>query len=126
VDLENAQVRLTTSKTGRVLIIPMAEPLKRHVESLKVSDDPLSRIHPRAWTIVEGQGKSGNLSNQFADLLAQAGLRKRKSHKSANIGRSARQASNVLSFHSLRRTATTMMHEAGMPATVVQAIDSPR
>jgi integrase len=122
VDLENAQVRLTTSKTGKVLIIPMAEPLKRHVESLKLSDDPLSPIHPRAWTIVERQGKSGNLSNQFADLLAQAGLRKRKSHKSANIGRSARRASNALSFHSLRRTATTMMHEAGMPAAVVQAM----
>ena len=29
---------------------------------------------------------------------------------------------SVLSFHSLRRTATTLLHEAGVPAAVVQSL----
>jgi len=72
VDLENSQVRLTTSKTGKVLIIPMAEPLKRHVESLNVSDESIVADSPASLDDRRTPGKKvGNLSNQFADLLAQ-------------------------------------------------------
>jgi hypothetical protein len=51
------------------VIIPMAEPLARHVEGLPVSDDPQAPIHPRAFAVLQAQGKTGGLSNQFADLL---------------------------------------------------------
>jgi integrase len=36
--------------------------------------------------------------------------------------RRVRRAINELSFHSLRRTATTLLHEAGVPSTVAQAV----
>ena len=39
VDLPGQQIRLTTQKTGKTLIISMDEPLARHVKSLPVSDD---------------------------------------------------------------------------------------
>ena len=51
----------------------------------------------------------------FADLLAQAGLRAARHAKSAG-------AKSALSFHSLRHTATTLLHEGGVPAAVAQAL----
>jgi integrase len=123
LDLAHAQVRLTTSKTHKVLIIPMADALVRHVEALPTHDDPHAPIHPRAWGFMERQKQSSNLSNQFADLLAQAGLRPKQPRRTQDKGRSARRARpNALSFHSLRHTATSLMHEAGVPAAVVQAM----
>jgi integrase len=72
--------------------------------------------------LVERQHKTGNLSNQFAYLLAAAGLREKKNHKNTGKGRGSRRDVEPLSFHSLRRTATTILHEAGVPAAVAQAL----
>jgi len=61
----------------------------------------------------------------ISDLLVQAGLKARPaavSHRSRGIGHSGRRKINALSFHSLRRTATTLLHEAGVPSTVAQAL----
>jgi hypothetical protein len=69
-------------------------------------------MHPKAFDLVERQHKTGNLSNQFADLLAAAGLREKKNHKNTGKGRGSRRDVEPLSFHSLRRTATTILHEA--------------
>jgi len=122
LDLERHEVRLVTSKTGRRQTIPMALPLQEHVESLEASDEPGSPVHPRANAIVEKQGKTGNLSNQFADLLSQVGLRKKVSHRSKDKGRSSRRDRTGLSFHSLRHTATSLLHEAGIPVSVAQEL----
>src|SRR5690606_4235798 len=88
---------------------------------LPAGDDPDEPLHPRAFSIASNQGKTGHLSNQFGDLLASVGLRKKKTHKSSGKGRNARRETNALSFHSLRRTATTLLHEAKVPAAVAQA-----
>ena len=122
IDLARKEVRLVTSKTGRQQTIPMAGPLHRHVMTLSAGDQLSEPVHPAAYLIVEKQGKTGHLSNQFADLLAQVGLRKKVSHRSKEKGRSARRDRNQLTFHSLRHTATTLMHEAGVAPAVVQQI----
>ena len=62
------------------------------------------------------------LSRQFAELLAQAGLREKTTHVGRGKTRSVRREVNALSFHSLRRTATTLLHEAGVAAAVAQAL----
>jgi hypothetical protein len=41
------------------------------------SDNPDGPLHPRTCAILQAQGRSGSLSNQFSDLLAQAGLREK-------------------------------------------------
>jgi integrase len=118
IDLPGQRIRLTTRKTGKILAIPLAEPLQRHVLSLPVSDDARAPLHPRALAVLQAQGKTGGLSNQFADLLAQAGLRAPVRRTKAD----AKTESSGLSFHSLRHTATTLLHEGGVPAAVAQAL----
>jgi integrase len=122
VDLLHDELRLVTRKTGKTMILPIALPLRRLLESMPTSDDPNAPIHPRACATMERQGRSGNLSNQFADLLAQGGLRQKKTHKAGGKGRAAVREAEALSFHSLRRTATTLLHQAGIPAAVAQAL----
>jgi integrase len=122
IDLERAELRLETRKTGKRLFIPLALPLLQHLESLPSSDNPKQPLHPRAFATLQKQGRTATLSNQFTELLADAGLRPHKGHKSTGKGRDAAREQSPLSFHSLRRTATTMLHEAGVPAAVCQAL----
>ena len=125
IDLERCEVRLVTRKTGRTMIIPIAVPLRSHIESLAAGELPDAPLHPRAFRFLTQTGKAATLSNQFADLLAQAGLRAKQIHNSHNtcgIGHSGRREVNPLSFHSLRRTATTWLHEAGVADAVAQSL----
>jgi integrase len=122
IDLQNGELRLTTRKTGKTLILPLAVPLQRHLEALPSSDRGDSPLHPRAASALGRHGRSAALSNQFSDLLADAGLRTRKNHESTGKGRDVSREQSSLSFHSLRRTATTLLREAGVPQQVVQAI----
>ena len=127
IDLQRGEIRLETRKTHKTLILPIAAPLRRHIEALPTSDDPTAPLHPRAFAIVTRQGKSGHLSNQFADLLAEAGLRAKKAHRKnpadSGTGRGrGSSTSGALSFHSLRHTTVTMMKEMGIPAAVVMEL----
>jgi integrase len=94
VDLVRSEIRFRTRKTAKQMIIPVAGPLRSHIEGLPTSDRPGAPIHPKAFAIMQRQGRSGNLSNQFSDLLAQAGLREKAPHRSKGKGRSARRESN--------------------------------
>ena len=81
VDLSAKELRFVARKTGKTIILPLDGPLAAHVEKLPAADSARAPLHPRAFSIVEKQGKTGHLSNQFADLLAQAGLRKKQPHR---------------------------------------------
>lgn len=122
IDLDRNEVRLVTSKTGRSMVIPIALPLWAHIDSLPTSDAPDAPLHPRAFDILVRNGRAGILSAHFSDLLAQAGLREKQSHQPCGIGRSGRRRVNGLTFHSLRRTATSWLHEAGVANSVAQAL----
>lgn len=121
IDTVKNEVRLVTRKTGRRMTIPMAEPLKEHVATLTASDDPSQPVHPSLHDDAVA-GRSGRLSNAFNALLASVGLRPAASRMATKQGRSAAREASVLSFHSLRATAATMMHEAGVPAAMVQEL----
>jgi len=70
---------------------------------------------------VSKQGRSGNLSNQFSDLLANAGLRKKQTHqkKKDGKGRNAERDTNGLTFHCFRHTAVSLLKDAGVPVATV-------
>ena len=123
VDLPAKEMRFIARKTGKTIILPLDGPLAAHVEALPAADSPRTPVHLRAFSIVEKQGKTGNLSNQFADLLAQAGLRKKQPHRKTDDKEQARRRRNGgLSFHSLRHTAVTLLKEAGIPQAVVMEL----
>ena len=123
IDLERDEIALTTRKTGKRLLIPIAAPLREHLLTLEIGDNSRGPVHPNAFEILHAQnGRVGTLSNQFSELLVDAGLREPRNHKSRGIGRNARRGGIDLSFHSLRHTAVSLLKDAGVPDAVVQAL----
>ena len=124
LDLETNELRLITSKTGRQQIIPIAVPLRKHIETLRVGDNPSQPLHPSAFRSVTKSQKVSTLSRQFSELMVRTGLAAPKKHrKSVDCeGRDGRRKMSELSFHSLRHTATSLMKNAGVPAAIVQDI----
>ena len=125
IDLERDEIRLTARKTGKSLLIPIAAPLREHLLTLEAGDNPRSPVHPRAFeTVTTQNGRTGTLSNQFADLLVSAGLREARHYPRSGGARrsSSKRASIELSFHSLRHTAVSLLKDAGVPDSVVQAL----
>lgn len=126
LDTARNELRYEARKTGKVLLLPIVGPLAQHIATLDATDAPNAPLHPRAYDSLQRTGKSGTLSNWFADLLADAGLRARKKHHlkkdEERKGRSAARDQSSISFHSLRHTAVTLLKEAGVPAAVVMAL----
>jgi integrase len=122
IDLERGEIRLITSKTGRRMTIPMAESLREHLVALAGGDDPDEPLHPRAFAGVKKDGRTNNVSNQFVELLHQAGLREAQTHRSRKIGRGARRQASAISFHSLRHAAVSLLKDSGIPEAVVMEL----
>jgi len=123
IDLERGEIRFVARKTGKRVAIPICEALRAHILSLPTRDDPSAPIHPRSRETVTRQGYSSTLSQQFSELLVRAGLRSdTTTHRSRGIGRSNRRRREELSFHSLRHSVTTLLHEANVPGAVAQAL----
>jgi integrase len=122
IDSARGEIRFVTAKTGRRMIIPMSDGLRTHIASLVPNDQTDAVIHPRAFAILEAHGNASMLSRQFGELLSVAGLRAAAPHRNTGKTRSSRRNLNALSFHSLRRTATTLLHEAGVAGAVAQAL----
>jgi integrase len=122
IDLENSSISLTTAKTGRVQILPLAKPLRRHIETMLSTDDPDAPLFPSAYAARQRSMYGGTLSNQFHEILVAANLAEPRPHVSAGKGRSTRRAASVLSFHSLRHTATSLLKNAGVSDVVARDI----
>jgi integrase len=124
VDLERDEIRFVSRKTGRTMIIPIAPPLREQIEKLPAGDDPQQPLYPRAFASVKTSGGVNTLSRQFRELLADAGLATPKAHRTTENapGRDGPRELSQISFHSLRHTATSLMKNAGINASVVMDI----
>jgi integrase len=124
VDLDRDEIRFVSRKTGRTMIIPIAPPLRARIEKLSAGDDPHQPLHPRAFASVEKSGAVKTLSRQFYELLANVGLATRRAHRRSEAapGRDGPRELSPISFHSLRHTATSLMKNAGINASVVMDI----
>ncbi|MBV8226999.1 MAG: tyrosine-type recombinase/integrase [Verrucomicrobia bacterium] len=89
IDLARNEIRIKTRKTGKRLSIPIAPPLKTHIGNLPAGRQ--GYLHPKAAGTVTSEKRSGTLSKQFANLLAQAGLRDKAPHRSKGKGRNAKR-----------------------------------
>jgi integrase len=126
VDMVAKTISLETRKTGAFLNLPLAPALYNHLvdwtqgmagRNTQVKSTYRDYLHPRAAGHVLRTRVSGRLSNQFARILRDAGLRKKE--EPTGKGRETKRAKNALSFHSFRHTATSWMKAAGIPASVV-------
>lgn len=122
VNMESGNISLITIKTGRRMSLPIAAPLKSHL-SKTPKEKRAGPVHPKAAASFDKTGKVSTLSNQFAKLLAAAGLREKVSHSKEKSGRGAKRELSALTFHSLRHTAVSLLKEAGVDqATVMELI----
>jgi integrase len=120
LDMEEGVIRLITSKTQTTLTIPIAAPLREHIATLPVSDDPGAPVHPKAFKTYASKAKARPICKEFALLLAQVGLRDtREIEKGTGKGISRRNPQE-LTFHCLRHTAVSMLKTAGIPLAVVK------
>ncbi|MCB1100044.1 MAG: site-specific integrase [Verrucomicrobiae bacterium] len=122
IDMDRGTFKIITRKTQRLMVIPLAPPLLEFLKEVSLPKDPNDPIHPESHAVLAAGKKTSTLSGRFIRILAAAGLREKKDHNSTGKGRSAQRTSNPLSFHSLRHTATTLLHEAGVPPSVAQAL----
>jgi integrase len=112
VNLENGEIAFTTRKTGRRIVLPLVQPLADYLASLPVSDNPNAHIFPNAAKYK----RTASLSNQFREILVEAGLVEplARGHKSTGKGRNQAREASEISFHSLRHSAVTMLKAAGV------------
>jgi len=121
IDLKRKTLSLTTSKTDKELKLPLHKDLFTHLQSLPRPISQDMPIHPDAYATIKAEGRVSTLSRRFGAILADAGLREKKTHKTTGKGRDAKKDLTGLSFHSLRRTAATLLNEAGVPQAVAMA-----
>ncbi len=120
VNLQEAQIVLTTSKTRRTQFLPIAKPLLAYLEKLDSGDDPKAPIFPDLYPHAVKSGGSYRLSQQFHEILEAANLLPERSAKSTSTGKGrdgAREKSEI-SFHSLRHSATSLLKKAGVSESV--------
>ncbi len=126
IDLLERELAFTSRKTGRRIVLPLAEPFSAYLESLPAGDDPKAFVFPNAaGHIARAKSEqSATLSNQFYDILARAGLVRRRTHEKAKdgSGRSSRRVTSEISFHSFRHTATSLLKNAGIPRSIVMDV----
>lgn len=117
VDLQTNFINTVTRKTGRRQILPIAEPLTRHLLGL-AGDDPAAPLCPS----LHGKNPSW-LSQEFYNVMVAAGLVKERADKqSTGKGRDARREKSKISFHSLRYNTTSALKSAGVNDSVAMDI----
>jgi integrase len=122
LDLDRGELRLVSRKTGKRMIIPFAAPLRAHVDILPAGDNSKAPIHPKAFATLGRHGRVADLSNQFVDLLAQAGFRTPPRHAPTGKVPGRMRSSMGLSFHNLRHSTVSLLKEAGEPEAVVMEL----
>jgi integrase len=118
VNLESGEIAFTARKTGRRIILPLVQPLSDYLSALPASDNPNAYIFPRS-AIVK---RTGTLSNQFREILSDAGLVEPPTHKATGKGRNSARQTSEISFHSLRHSAVTMLKASGLSDFVAREI----
>jgi integrase len=123
VVLEERELRFKTGKTGREMVIPIAEPFYRYLLEI-AGDDPRGPLFPKAFCMRQRKIPTSALSTQFYRLMTEAGVVEKRTHKAkkGGPGRRGRRQSGGLGFHCLRHTATTLLKRAGASDVVAREI----
>jgi integrase len=101
----------TQGKTGKLVHVPIVEPLESHLLTLQLRPGvPLAPSLAGTPT-----GGNGGLSEQFSDILGDAGVARERREKDPN---SKGRGFTNKTFHSFRHTTNTLLDEADVPYEV--------
>jgi integrase len=109
VNFETNEIAFTAKKTGRRILLPLVQPLVDYLAPLESSDNPNAHIFPNAAK----HKRTASLSNQFREILVDAGLAEARDYRTTTKGRAAQREAEI-SFHSLRHSAVTMLKASGL------------
>ena len=118
VDLDTGEVAFSMRKTGRRIVLPLVQPLSDYLAALPSNDNPNVYIFPNA----AAHKRTNSLSNQFRDIMADAGLVEPRGHEKTKQGRSGAREASEISFHSLRHSAVTMLKAAGVSDFIAREV----
>ena len=118
VNLEQNEVAFTTKKTGRRIVLPLLQPLADYLSALSAGDNPNAFIFPQSAKVQH----TATLSNQFREILTEAGLVEPRRDYRAKGNRTTARETSELSFHSLRHSAVTMLKAAGVSDFIAREI----
>jgi integrase len=119
VDFEKKQIRLTQSKTGKSIAVPLHAELGAFLAGLKTKAGtvkPAAPIWPAEAERYEKFGAAGFSNEFYDDVLLPAGLvtpRKQSHHKKKNASETGRRKVNSVSFHCLRHTFVSLLKLSG-------------
>jgi integrase len=115
-------MRLVTRKTSTAMTIPMAQALRSHIESLPAGELLDALLHPRAFRGWPELTKPRHCRTNSRISLPRRDCESNSRTKATAVARLTRPRDVfALSFHSLRRAATTWLHEAGIADAVAQS-----
>lgn len=115
IDLAAGIITITARKTGKLVGLPLLDPVRDALAELPTSDDPKAPVLPGLFAKART-----TRSNLFRNMLADVGLATRISKKKRKT--TGPRKTSELSFHSLRHTATTMLKSAGVSDSIARAI----
>ena len=110
VNLETGEIAFTARKTGRRIVLPLVQPLSDYLSALPASDNPNAYIFPNSAK----HKRTASLSNQFREILVEAGLVEPRDYRTTRKGRAHAREASEISFHSLRHSAVTMLKASGL------------
>jgi integrase len=117
-DLNGDRVEVATVKTGAKVKVKIPLSVMAMIrEAIPPEAGPRDYVWPDQAKHVE-INRVGNLSDQFATLLVNAGIRKETA--GAGNGISGRRTINALTFHSLRHSLISALANAGVNQQVVK------
>lgn len=116
-DAELSELRMTSRKTGRRMVVPLAGPVRGWLSTCPVPSDPSAPVFPKAIRTWRSK-----LSLDFIRLLESVGLRDKKSHMTQAQGRRGARTLAGLSFHCLRHSFVSLLKSAGVAPAVAMEL----
>jgi integrase len=116
VELHTGTLNVLTEKTKRRQVLPLAEPLARHLSGM-AGDDPDAALCPT----LHGKPAS-RLSAQFYLVMVKAGIVEKRNYEGTDKGRDTRRETGSVSFHSLRHNCTSALKSSGVSDSVTMDI----
>ena len=110
VNFETCEIAFTAHKTGRRIVLPLVQPLVDYLSALPASDNPNAYIFPNSAK----HKRTASLSNQFREILVDAGLVEPRDYRTTTKGRASAREASEISYHSLRHSAVTMLKASGL------------